>query len=375
MPAEWEPHSATWLAWPHNLETWPAAGVLPAVERTYLSIIRVLAPDETVCILVNDRESLESVREKIADAKIPLDRMQFHIIPTDDAWIRDYGPNFLVNGDRPAGQEKEDRKKNSFRSAGVKIREESPDQKQERPRGESALRAGIACNNWGFDSWGGKYDWKLDNEAAGKIARTLNSRTFDPGIALEGGAIDVNGQGICLTTEPCLLNPNRNSGLSREVMESYLKNFLGVQKIIWLKGGIEGDDTDGHIDNLARFVNPATILCAHEEDARDPNFRGLDENYEILRSAADLNGNPMNIVRLPMPGKVETTAGRLPASYANFYIGNRSVLSPVYGVPNDQKALAVLREAFPDREVAPVPCRELARGLGAIHCITQQQPR
>ena len=332
MPAEWEPHSATWLTWPRNQETW-SAEVLPAVENTYLSIIRALVPEETVCILVNDRESKESVSKKIKDAEIPLDRVQLHIIPTDDAWIRDYGPNFLV------------------------------EKKWE-----------VACNKWGFDSWGGKYDWQQDNEAAGIIARTLKLQTFDPGIVLEGGAIEVNGQGTCLTTEPCLLNPNRNGGLSREVMERYLKNFLGARKVIWLKGGIEGDDTDGHIDNLARFVNPTTILCSYEEDSRDPNFNGLDENYRTLLSATDRNGNSMTVVRLPMPGVIETAGTRLPASYANFYIGNRSVLLPVYEVPNDQKAQYILQDAFPDREVVPIPCRDLVQGLGAIHCITQQQP-
>jgi agmatine deiminase len=335
MPAEWETHSATWLAWPHNQETWDVS-VLPGVEQTYLAMIRALVTGEEVHILVNDLASRKSVENKIHIAGIPLDRVRLHIIPTKDAWIRDYGPNFLVN-----------------------VNEEK-----------------IAFNNWQFDSWGGKYDDLLhDNETAGKIAQILKLPTFEPGIVLEGGAIDVNGKGTCLTTEPCLLNPNRNGGMDRETMEGYLKNYIGVQKIIWLKGGMEGDDTDGHIDNMARFVNPTTILCAYEEeDLADPNYEGLKDNYERLVSSTDPSGKPMNIIRLPMPGKVEASSGRLPASYANFYIGNRAVLLPVYNTANDKKAQSILKETFPDREIVPIPCRELVQGFGSIHCVTQQQP-
>jgi agmatine deiminase len=333
MPAEWEKHSATWLAWPHNLETWNAS-VLPAVEQTYLAIIAALAPDEIVSVLVNDPATQKYVEEKIHARGIPLERVQCHTVPTDDAWIRDYGPNFLVGGDKKE----------------------------------------VACNNWRFDSWGGKYDWQRDDRVAGKLAKILDLKTFEPGIVLEGGAIEVNGQGLCLTTEPCLLNSNRNGGMDRDTMEGYLKQFLGVQKVIWLKGGMEGDDTDGHIDNLARFVNPTTILCAYEENTADPNYEGLKDNYERLVSSTDPGANAMNIVRLPMPGNVEVSSGRLPASYANFYIGNRVVLLPVYNTANDNKAQSILQEAFPEREVVAIPCRELVQGLGSIHCITQQQP-
>ncbi|GJL78122.1 MAG: agmatine deiminase [Nitrospinaceae bacterium] len=336
MPAEWEPHAATWLAWPHNRETWDRS-VLPEVEKTYLAMIRVLVPGEEVHILVNDQASQKSVENKIRNAGITLDRVRLHIIPTKDAWIRDYGPNFLVSG------EKEKRK--------------------------------TAFNNWEFDSWGGKYDDLLhDNETAGKIAQLLNLPTFEPGIVLEGGAIDVNGRGTCLTTEPCLLNPNRNGGMDKDTMEGFLKNYLGVKTVLWLKGGMEGDDTDGHIDNLARFVNPTTILCAYEEDSSDSNYKGLKDNYDTLKSATDQDGNAMNIIRLPMPGKVTGPTGRLPASYANFYIGNRSVLLPAYNKANDIKARSILQEAFPEREVVPIPCRELVQGFGSIHCVTQQQP-
>jgi len=333
MPAEWEPHSGTWLSWPHNLETWNEA-VLPKVEQTYLSIIRALVPGEIVHILVNDPASMESVKNKIANAGIPASSLRFYAIPTNDAWMRDYGPNFLVSGGSNNRQ--------------------------------------IALNNWRFDSWGGKYDWELDNRAGDEIARLLKLPTFDPKVVLEGGAIDVNGLGTCLTTESCLLNLNRNGGLPRETVENTLKNYLGVHNIIWLKGQIEGDDTDGHVDNLARFVNSTTVVCACEENSK--NFKKMNVNYQILQSAIDQDGKSLNVIRLPMPEPVKSGATRLPASYANFYIGNRAVLLPVFNVPNDRKAEAILQNLFPDRKIVPLPCRELLMGFGGLHCITQQQP-
>ena len=335
MPAEWEPHSGTWLSWPHNGETWPAS-VLPEVEKTYLAMIRALASGEIVHVLVNDEPSRQKVEKHLHASNIPAKGVKLHIIPNNDAWIRDYGPNFLVR--------------------------------------ENSGERDIGLNKWGFDSWGGKYDWKLDNEAGNIIARTLKVSAFEPGIVLEGGAIEPNGKGTCLTTEQCLLNKNRNGGLSREVMETYLKNYLGVTKIVWLKGGIRGDDTDGHIDNLARFVNPTTILCAYEDDPSDPNHKELKGNYDSLLSATDQDGNPFTVLKLPMPGVVKPFSTRLPASYANFYIGNRAVLLPVYGHPNDEKAKALLQKFFPDREIIAIACNHLVVGLGSIHCVTQQQP-
>ncbi len=333
MPAEWEPHSGTWLTWPHNLETWNES-VLPKVEQTYLSIIQALAPGETVHILVNDTTSMKSVKNKIANAGIPASSLRFYAIPTNDAWIRDYGPNFLTSGDSKTRQ--------------------------------------IALNNWRFDSWGGKYDWELDNQAGDEIARLLKLPTFEPRIVLEGGAIDVNGQGTCLTTESCLLNVNRNGGMRREAVENILKNYLGANNIIWLKGDIEGDDTDGHIDNLARFVNSTTVVCA--EDTTASNSNELNANYRILQSAVDQDGKSLNVIHLPMPEPVKSGSTRLPASYANFYIGNRAVLLPIFNVPNDRKAESILQNIFPDRKIVPLPCRELLMGFGGLHCITQQQP-
>jgi agmatine deiminase len=343
MPAEWEPHSGTWLAWPHNLGTWKES-VLPKAEKTYLSIVRALVPGETVHILVNDQTSLESVKIRIANAGIPCESVRFYIIPTNDAWIRDYGPNFLVSGDSSNRQ--------------------------------------IALNNWQFNSWGGKYDFEsdnydgeLDNQAGNEIAHHLKLPVFEPGRILEGGAIDVNGFGTCLTTESCLLNDNRNEGLDRGTMENILKNYLGANNIIWLQGEIiEGDDTGGHIDNLARFVNPGTIVSACEEDSTAPNYQKLNDNFETLQSATDQDGNLFNVIRFPMPGVVEEDSKTLPASYANFYIGNKTVLLPVFNVPNDNRAQSILQNLFPDREVVPLPCRELLMGFGGLHCITQQQP-
>ena len=220
MPAEWEPHAATWLNWPHNNETWPNQD-MSRVEETYLEIIRALIPGEQVHMLVQDQVAHQKISALLACNNMDTVSVHLHIIPTDDSWIRDYGPNFLVRF-TPGGRE-------------------------------------VACNKWNFDSWGGKYDWDKDNAAGGAIAGKLNIPCFDPGIVLEGGAIEVNGRGICMTTESCLLNKNRNGGMNRGEMEEYLKNYLGVKKIVWLNGDLEGDDTDGHIDNLARFVIPTTI--------------------------------------------------------------------------------------------------------------------
>ncbi len=331
MPAEWEPHAATWLAWPHNPETWPGAGTLAAVERTCLDIAAALAPGETVNILVNDAATQERAAALLE--KRGITECNLHVIRTDDAWIRDYGPNFLVRKD-----------------------------------------GALAANVWGFDSWGNKYDWQWDDAAGGAIVRHVGCPAFEPGIVLEGGAIETNGRGTCLTTASCLLNENRNGGLSRDVMEEYLKDYLGVERVLWLEGTLEGDDTDGHIDNLARFISEDTILYAHESAADDANHAGLEENRRLLEQASGPDGRPFTLRALPMPGRVESSGGRLPASYANFYIGNAAVLLPVYGHANDRKAHSVLAECFPGREVVPIDCTNLVVGLGGIHCITQQQP-
>lgn len=332
MPAEWEPHSGTWLAWPHNLETWPDQD-MQQVETEFLSIIRSLAKNESVHILVTDEEMESSVTSTLNDNNVEMKNIFLHDIPTNDSWIRDYGPNFIIQSD-----------------------------------------GRVATNDWDFDSWGRKYKWELDDLAGTVIAEELGFHHFKPEIVLEGGAIEVNGVGTCVTTESCILNPNRNNGISREAMETVLKDYLGISKIIWLHGEMEGDDTDGHIDNLARFVNSTTMVCAVEEDEEDPNYACLKKNFDRLRSATDQDDKPLEIVALPMPGYIGSPSERLPASYANFYIANKSVLVPVYNDPHDKQALAILAPLFPEREIIPIPSTTLIWGLGGVHCLTKQQP-
>jgi agmatine deiminase len=332
MPAEWEPHSGTWMAWPHNLETWPDQD-MQQVETEFLRIIQPLAKNESVHILVNDEEMENSVTSILIDNNVEMQNIFLHDIPTNDAWIRDYGPNFITQRD-----------------------------------------GRVATNDWDFDSWGRKYKWELDDLAGTIIAENLGFHYFKPQIVLEGGAIEVNGVGTCITTESCILNPNRNNGISREVLERTLKDYLGVSKIIWLHGEIQGDDTDGHIDNLVRFVNPTTMVCVVEENENDPNYPCLKKNFDRLRTATDQDDNPLEIIALPMPGHIGSPSEHLPASYANFYIANKSVLVPVYNQPNDKQALAILDPLFPDREIIPIPSTRLIWGLGGVHCLTKQQP-
>lgn len=331
MPAEWETHVGTWLTWPHNPETWPDQD-MEQVESDYLQIVKALTEGEPTNILVQDKSAEEDLHKKLEANGVNMSQVFLYDIPTNDSWIRDYGPNFLVRG------------------------------------------KDVAVNDWDFDSWGRKYKWELDDLVCSIIAEQLHLPKFKPEIVLEGGAIEVNGRGTCLTTDSCVLNPNRNGGIRREKMEEYLKNYLGVSKIIWLHGDLEGDDTDGHIDNLARFVNPSTIVCALEENEKDANFLGLQQNYERLKAAKDPDGNLFQIIPLPMPGYVGPKEERLPASYANFYIANHAVLVPVYDHPNDQKALDLLTPFFPGRKIIPIQCKTLIWGLGGIHCLTQQQP-
>ena len=334
MPAEWEPHDATWLAWPHNEDTWP--GLLPQVRDIFLDMIRELHQGETVHLLVNDSAAADEVSGLLRGGGIDDRSVTLQEMPTADAWLRDSGPTFLCNAD---------------------------------------LQAPLAACAWRFNAWGRKYDDLLaDAGLSRRIARRIGVPCFEPGIVLEGGAIDVNGAGACLTTEQCLLHPNRNPSLQRPDVEGYLADVLGAGHVVWLGCGIVGDDTDGHVDDVARFVSPDTVVCARESDPHDPNFQPLQDNYRRLKAADDGRGRPLDIVPLPMPGCVGPPHERLPASYVNFYIGNGVVLVPTFGHPNDDRALSILREIFPDRRVAGIRCEPLVRGFGAIHCVTQQQP-
>ena len=331
MPAEWEPHAATWLAWPQDNDTFSD---LPAVEKSYTGVIAALHRDERVELLVPDRPAEKRVRTLLSAAGIDLLRIRFHRLKYADVWFRDYGPTFVVH----------------------------PEEKI----------PGMV--HWRFNAWGGKYPQMAgDTVIPDRVCRAAGMKVFTPGIVLEGGSIEVNGRGMVLTTEQCLLHPNRNPSLSREEIEAYLKEYLGVSRVVWLKEGIAGDDTDGHIDDIARFSDPSTILCAVEEDPEDENHDVLQENLRILREARDQDDRPFTVIPLPMPGTVGDGI-RLPASYANFSIANRTVLVPVFGDPNDARALAVIGDAFPGRNVVGIDCRAMVRGLGALHCITQQQP-
>jgi agmatine deiminase len=330
MPPEWHPHAATWLAWPKDPLTWPER--VPQVEEAYLEIMAALAPHETVNVLVDDEATEASVRARCKfDAS---GNVRFHRIPTVDSWIRDYGPNFLLDdGGR------------------------------------------LAYNDWIFNAWGDKYDeLKRDDTIPRQLESLLGVPRFEPGIVLEGGSIEVNGAGVVMTTEQCLLNPNRNPHLERGGVERYLRDYLGVEKVLWLGEGIVGDDTDGHIDDIARFVAPDTIVCALEDDPADPNYELLRDNHRRLLGETDARGAAYHVHTLPMPGTVGGREDRLPASYANFYIANNVVLLPVFGHPNDARAADTLQRLMPSRRVVPINAESLVWGMGTLHCLSQQQP-
>jgi agmatine deiminase len=328
MPAEWEPQEAIWLAWPHNELTWPG-GMLAEVERSYIEIIHALHTGQKIKLLVNNSESEARIRGLLQRRGIDIGQVIFLQIATEDAWIRDYGPTFVANS-----QSRE-----------------------------------LAMVKWIFNAWGNKYDDLIgDNTISHELNETLRMPMFEPGIVLEGGSIEVNGSGAVLTTEQCLLNKNRNPQLSRADIEKYLMEYLNVQEVLWLKEGIAGDDTDGHIDDIARFVDEDTVICAVEDDRSDENYELLQENYERLR------GLVTNVVRLPMPGYVGDGDARLPASYANFYIGNQAVVVPIFGHDNDGRAVGIIQQCFPTRKVVGVHATAMVHGLGTIHCCSQQEP-
>jgi agmatine deiminase len=335
MPAEWEPHAATWLAWPHKQASWP--GNFAPIPGIWVEMVRALAPHERVNVLVNDTAAAARVHELLREAGVSDVNVSLHLIPTDDAWVRDHGPTFITR--------------------------------------EGSGQTRLAAIDWVYNAWGGKYPpWDKDDAVPQKIAALLGVPLFQPGIILEGGSIEVNGRGTVLTTEACLLNPNRNPQLGREQIEQYLRDYLGARKVLWLGEGIAGDDTDGHIDDLARFVDPYTVVTVLENDVHDQNYEALQANYERLRHLTDQDGRPLRVRILPMPAPVYYEGQRLPASYANFYIANAVVLVPIFGDPNDGTALQVLQELFPHRRVVGINARELVWGLGAFHCVTQQQP-
>ncbi len=346
MPAEWEPHLATYLVWPHNRDTW--SGKFDSIVPVFARIAAAIAQFEPLRLLVRDEDAEASARNLIAAATVAssrgrspsaaLARIEFGILPTNDSWIRDYGPIF-VNRAAP---------------------DEAP--------GQIAL-------DFGFNSWGGKYGaCDLDDAAPHRLGERWGFAVIEPGIVLEGGSIDVDGMGTVLTTESCLLSPNRNSGLGQVQIEECLKYWLGARQVLWLETGIAGDDTDGHVDDLARFVAPATVVTVIEDDPRDENHGALADNLRRLRTMRDARGRVLKIETLPMPPALYHEGARLPASYANFYILNGGVLVPTFECAADAVAIATLERLFPGRRVVGIPSLDLVWGLGAIHCLTQQHP-
>ncbi|HEY3321470.1 MAG TPA: agmatine deiminase family protein [Planctomycetota bacterium] len=367
MPAEWEPHEATWLSWPHNPRTW--AGNFGPIPGVFAEIVRGLCGGEKVRICVRNAVSEAGVCQLLKDNGVDGTNVAFYHIPTNDAWARDHGPIFIR---RDGGAHSY-----PLLDAGV---EQAVQPAQGRL---DSLPHALAIIDWKFNSWGEKYPpWDDDDAVPERVAEMLKLPCFHPRVVLEGGSIDVNGKGTLLTTESVLLNPNRNPTLSRKQIESRLDEYLAARNVVWLGGGIAGDDTDGHVDDLTRFVNETTLVTVVEDDPQDINYRHLQENFERLQDARDQDGRKLEIIKLPTPGKVfrgpsndpRPADERLPASYANFYIGNATVLVPVFGHENDAKVLGMLGEFFPGRKMAGIRCNDLVGGYGAIHCVTQQQP-
>lgn len=346
MPAEWEPHRATWLVWPHARADWGVKTA--AVEWCYAEIVRHLVGGERVAIVFRDAAVRRRAERKLRRAGVDPGRIDAHVAPADRSWIRDCGPIFVV-------------------------------------RGAGGART-VAATDWGFNGWARYRNWRRDDALPRTIAERLGMRRFEIAapaaggprrVVLEGGSVDVNGEGLLLTTEQCLLGRRqaRNPGLPRGDLERALRQGLGVERVLWLGGGIAGDDTHGHVDDVARFVGPDTVAAAVEPDARDDNHAPLADNLRRLAAMRGRRGRPLRVVTVPMPRPLHFDGARLPASYLNFYVGNRVVLAPTFNDPADRAALGILAGLFPTREVVGIHAGDLIAGLGAVHCVTQQQPR
>jgi agmatine deiminase len=338
MPAEWEAHEATWLGWPHEVTDWP--GKFATIPWAFAEIVRYLARAERVHLLVENASAAKRVRGILKKSGARLENVDFFHVPTDRGWMRDSGPVCVANDS-----------------------------------GE------VAFNHFVFNGWGKYANHKRDAAAVTKVNQKLKRRVFQPQhkgrrVVLEGGSIDVNGKGTLLTTEECLLSKTqeRNPGFTRQDYEEIFREYLGVKKVIWLKNGIAGDDTHGHVDDLSRFVDANTAVTIVEENRDDANYAALQENLEILESSSDQDGKALRVVTLPMPAPVYFAGQQLPASYANFYIANKLVIVPTFTDAKDRVALNTIAQLFPDREVIGIPCRDLVLGLGTLHCMTQQQP-
>ena len=334
FPAEFAPHTATWLSWPHKEASWP--GKIETIYPFYSQFIKEVAKGEEVCINVVDNAMKAFAIKCLNEAGADLGKIKFFIHPTNDAWCRDHGPAFLINPD-----------------ADIKK----------------------VIVDWGYNAWGNKYPpFDLDDVIPTLIGKHYNIPVYHPGIVMEGGSVEFNGQGTLLTSTACLLNPNRNPHLNQQQIEEYLHNYYGVEQVLWVDEGIVGDDTDGHIDDTVRFVNANTVLTVVEENKQDENYELLQHNLRQLKQMRLLNGQQLNVIELPMPDAIEYEGQRLPASYANFYIANAAVIVPTYRCANDDKALQLIQQSFPDRKVIGIDSTDIIWGLGSFHCLSQQEP-
>ena len=334
FPAEFAKHSATWLSWPHKEASWP--GKIETIYPIYSQFIKLVAEGERVHINVVNEAMKQKALKHLQDVKADLNNIQLFIHPTNDAWCRDHGPAFLIN---PKAEQKK------------------------------------IIVDWGYNAWGGKYPpFDLDDVIPTLIAKHYNIPVLNPGIVMEGGSVEFNGKGTLLTTTSCLLNENRNPQLNQRQIEEYLYNYYGVTNILWLGDGIIGDDTDGHIDDLTRFVNEDTVVTVVESNKKDENYKPLQENLKELSKLRLESGKQINVVELPMPAPIVYEDMRLPASYANFYIANKYVVVPVFEDKNDDKALEILQRCFPDRKVVGLNSVDIIWGLGSFHCLSQQEP-
>lgn len=334
FPAEFHPHVATWLSWPHKEASWP--GKINAIYPYYSQFVKYLAMSELVRINVADEAMKAAAVAHLQQAGVQMDKVEFFLHPTNDAWCRDHGPAFLIN---PTAAEKK------------------------------------VIVDWGYNAWGGKYPpFDKDDVIPTLIANHYKLPVFHPGIVMEGGSVEFNGAGTVLTSTCCLLNENRNPHLTQAQIETYLQDYYGVDQVLWVAEGIIGDDTDGHIDDTVRFVNEDTVLTVVESNKQDENYELLQGNLEQLKGMRLLNGKQLNVVELPMPDAVVFEDQRLPASYANFYISNQHVIVPTYRCAQDDKALQIIQECFKTREVVGIDSTEIIWGLGSFHCLSQQEP-
>ena len=333
FPAEWEKHDATWLSWPHKEESWP--GKINSIYPIYAQFINAVSKGEKVRINVANEAMKNQAIQWLQKTDVDFNQIEFFLFPTNDAWCRDHGPAFLLN-------------KNTKQKAII---------------------------DWGYNAWGGKYPpYDLDDVIPTKIAEHYNLPLFNPGIVMEGGSVEFNGNGTVLTTTACLLNKNRNPHLNQQQIEDYLIQYYGMEQVLWIGDGIVGDDTDGHIDDITRFVNSDTVLTVIEENKGDENYELLQENLTALKKLRLINQKQINIIELPMPSPVVFEDQRLPASYANYYICNHAVVVPTYRDKNDERALQIIQDCYPSKKIIGLDSTDIIWGLGSFHCLSQQEP-